>query len=56
MDKGSGSESGIFPDLDPDLGHPKRPDLTGSLILSSLDLKSGKKMVKLFFWSKGLSK
>ena len=26
MDKGSGSESGIFPDPDPDPCDPKRPD------------------------------
>ena len=30
MDKGSGSESGIFPDPNPDPGDPKRPDPTGS--------------------------
>ena len=32
MDKGSGSESDIFPDPDP--GDPKRPDPTGSATLN----------------------
>ena len=30
VDKGYGSESGIFPDPDPDPGDPKRQDPTGS--------------------------